>query len=96
MNYERYYLEEGKTSKEMMKKIENKEELEQVVRVLIKHKIGAWLTSDGWVLVSRVGLKANSIKAQVCKDLGFKYALYKNDWLKILDNGVIRIRELAF
>ena len=96
MKYEEYYLEEGKTSKEMAKKIKNKEELEHVCQVLIDHKIGGWLTSDGWVLATNVGIKADSRKAKVCKDLGFKYISISNVWIeKILPNGVVRIRELG-
>ena len=94
MDYKKYYREEGKTSTCMVKKITNNEELKRICNLLIEHKIGAYLTSDGYVH-AKVGAGKSSLKATVCKDLGFGY-ISENYWFECYNsNDVKRIRELA-
>lgn len=70
--YEKYYLEDGKTSKCMVMKITNNCVVDKIRCVLHDHKIRGYITSDAHIHV-RVGKGKNSHKAQVCKDLGFRY-----------------------
>jgi hypothetical protein len=80
--YEKYYLEEGKTSKCMVLKIHNCNLFErEIVRELRDNKIGCYISSDGYVH-ARVGKGKNSHKAQVCKNLGFKY-IDSNYWVDL-------------
>lgn len=93
MNYEKYYLEEGKTSKCMIKEITNRDEFETICRVLKECKVGAYLSGDGYVH-ARVGAGKDGLKAQICKDLGFRY-IRGDYWTGAYNEGVKSLREFG-
>lgn len=87
--YSKYYLDEGKTSKVMVKLIETKSEFHNVLKILKNNHIGGYLVADGHVF-ARVGLGKNSLKAKVCKDLGFRYVA-GDYWSEAYSKGVEKL-----
>lgn len=87
--YSKYYLDEGKTSKIMVKEITSRDEFENVVRILKEHHIGGYLVADGHIF-ARVGCGKNSLKANACKNLGFRYVA-GDYWTEAYSKGVEKL-----
>jgi len=77
--YSKYFLQEGKRSKRMAKKITSLDELKLIASKIKEYHILGIISENGWMTI-RVGERENSLKANIGKELGFRYVGYSMIW----------------